>query len=421
MKMRFMFGLGAVLALSVASQAHAELEYGGYFRSGTGFNSLGGKQKCFTNTGTSGNEFRLGNECGSYGEASFTYNFAKGKAKESFFKAVTTFAYIPAANTFYEGTSGNPQPIEIYVEGGYVDGLPFTFWAGKRFYRASDIHMDDFRYYVNMNGNGGGLGSLNLGFADLAVAVLQETTTKTGTPDYTNTTIGAPSKQALDLQLSNMLSGNLEAWLAVAQVNPAATSTGSSVDQQSGLGVGARYSMKFDKLDNKFVVMYGNGVMENLKMDISDSYITNTKDVVKKYARTRVADVLSGSITNSLDLEAALVYETTSNVAADSKSTSWTSFGLRPTYFFSDNVSWVFEAGMSSYKDDNASKTYSLTRLTTGPQISFKRGQYARPVVRAYVTNTSWNDDFKSTLSSDLAYSDKKSATNFGVQAEVWF
>ena len=86
MKMRFMFGLGAVLALSVASQAHAELEYGGYFRSGTGFNSLGGKQKCFTNTGTSGNEFRLGNECGSYGEASFTYNFAKGKAKESFFK-----------------------------------------------------------------------------------------------------------------------------------------------------------------------------------------------------------------------------------------------------------------------------------------------------------------------------------------------
>ncbi len=46
-----------------------DLNYTGYFRSGVGQNSKGGDHQCFKNPGTTpGNEFRLGNECGAYGE-----------------------------------------------------------------------------------------------------------------------------------------------------------------------------------------------------------------------------------------------------------------------------------------------------------------------------------------------------------------
>lgn len=415
--------LSFIGTLASASLASAQFEYSGYFRAGTGFNSLGGRQKCFSNVNTSGNEFRLGNECANYGEAVFSYWFTKGKEREPFFKAVTNLAYETPQNTTYEETAAStngPQPVEAYVEGGYIDGLPFTFWAGKRFYRASDMHMNDFRYFVNMNGNGAGIGGYDTGIGDLAVAVLQETSTTTGTPDYTNTSVGAVSKQALDLQLANMMSGRLELWAALAQVNPAETNSGN-VEQQSGYGLGARYTCKMEKGENKLAIMHGTGVMENLTMGIADRYIANTNDTVKKYARTRIADALSMSINEKLDLEAGVIYEISKNVTADGKDTAWTSIGVRPTYFFSDNISWVLEAGTSTSKDDNAGKTYQLTRITTGPQIALKKGQYARPVVRAYVSNTSWNDDYKSTLSANQAYDDKSSALNFGFQGEVWF
>ena len=57
--------LGAFVVLNQAWAMPVDMH--GYLRSGTGNNLQGGKQNCFNNPGSEGNEFRLGNECGIYG------------------------------------------------------------------------------------------------------------------------------------------------------------------------------------------------------------------------------------------------------------------------------------------------------------------------------------------------------------------
>ena len=69
----------AAALLAVAGSAQA-LEFHGYFRSGIGWGSKDGGQTCFGLPGVPGNgNFRLGNECGTYGELQFDHNLFDGK------------------------------------------------------------------------------------------------------------------------------------------------------------------------------------------------------------------------------------------------------------------------------------------------------------------------------------------------------
>jgi maltoporin len=99
-----------------------DLTFAGYMRSGTGDNDKGGKQVCFNNPGSVANEFRLGNECGTYGEASFRVEMLKPKTEaDPFFRSQLTFAYFPPNDSQYEDTAvaGNHDinVVEAYVEG----------------------------------------------------------------------------------------------------------------------------------------------------------------------------------------------------------------------------------------------------------------------------------------------------------------
>lgn len=62
-----------LLLLILCSPVHALLnssfvDFGTYLRSGIGSSGKGGDEVCFNNPGAAGNEFRLGNECTTYGE-----------------------------------------------------------------------------------------------------------------------------------------------------------------------------------------------------------------------------------------------------------------------------------------------------------------------------------------------------------------
>ena len=52
-------------------------------RSGVGTNDKGGDQVCFSNSGAAGNEFRLGNECWTYGEIAWSLMYPQGKGSNA--------------------------------------------------------------------------------------------------------------------------------------------------------------------------------------------------------------------------------------------------------------------------------------------------------------------------------------------------
>lgn len=57
------------------------VDFGTYLRSGIGSNGNGGDQVCFNNPGAAGNEFRVGNECTTYGELAITSFVKRGTSQ----------------------------------------------------------------------------------------------------------------------------------------------------------------------------------------------------------------------------------------------------------------------------------------------------------------------------------------------------
>ncbi|MCB0363363.1 MAG: carbohydrate porin, partial [Bdellovibrionales bacterium] len=64
----------------------------------------------------------------------------------------------------------------------------------------------------------------------------------------------------------------------------------------------------------------------------------------------------------------------------------------------------------------------TLYRATIAPQLAIKSKLAARPVLRAYYTQSWWNKENKTSMGESApAYIDKTSGAAYGFQAEVWF
>ncbi len=436
-----------VLFATLSAQA-AELQYHGYMRAPVGTNSSGGKQVLLNNPGSQGNEFRLGNESG-YGEAFFVGHFADGKGEKiPYFDAHLAFAYNPSMNSQYSDTAATGdqiQFVEAYAKGGYFDNLPMSFWAGKRFYRDGDVHMNDFFYFANMSGNGGGIEDYEISNGKLSLALLQYVDDRS----LTGSTTGNPAKHALDFRWRDFKvsdSDSIEFWLAQGYTGPGKGATvvttaapvSTPVDYQasSGTVAGVKWTKKMGEGTNNFAIVYGTGVMESLTLD-STAYAAN--DSVKKKKRARLVENYSTELNEKWAIQAALAYEDIDSGAATKNKSSWTSIGVRPMYYFTDHFRLQFEAGYSLVKNEaetgangSSAGDRSLTRITLAPEVAFGKGYYTRPVVRFFVTHSFWNDANKDTANTGSMISqltasnaaqlkDKNSETQSGFEAEVWF
>ena len=430
-------------AFCFVSAKAAELQYHGYMRGPVGTNSSGGKQVKLSNPGAQGNEFRLGNEEG-YGEAFFVEHFADGKGEKlPYFDAHLGFAYNPPLNTQYGDTTPDGdriQFVEAYVKGGYFDDLPMSFWAGKRFYRDGDIHMDDFFFFADMSGNGGGIEDYEVSNGTLSAALLQYVDDRT----LTGTT-GKPAKQALDLRWRNFKiseKDSLEFWLAQGYTAPGkgvtAAPASTPVDYQAGSGTagGIKWTQKYTSGLNDFAIVYGTGVMESLSLN-SRAYAEN--DSIKQKKRLRFVENYTTELNDKWAVQAAAIYEAVDTGAATNNKQTWTSIGIRPMYYFTDHFRMQAEVGHSIVKNDSevsiggvSAGPRTLTRVTLAPEVAFGKGYYTRPVIRFYVTHSMWNDANKDvantgSMVSKLAATDaallrdKNNETQTGFQAEVWF
>jgi maltoporin len=417
------------LFLPFSSAFAADAELHGYLRAGTGNNGKGARQECFYNRGSPTNEFRLGNECSIYGETALLARLLKPEDAKPWFNTQVRLAYAPPADTSFEGPSAGGQPIyvvEAFVEAGNVDGSPLTYWAGKRFYRDVDLYMFDWYYYAQMNGNGAGVGNIPLGSGKLAAAYLVET-------GSTRTNLGRNALQMADLRWGDVKLGKHDAlhlWATYGGAPGGTDSTsGAQYVARSGVATGARWRHDLPEGFNDFALLYGTGVMEGLNV-YGSSALLKTNETQNKAFRARVVEHLSYQPFAKLGFHfgAATEYWDPRKAGIDSRGLWW-SVGLRPVYFLTDHWQLAFEAGHSEIRirDERDAAgapvpVRKLTRLTIAPQLALGPNLWARPVLRAFYSQSFWNEANRPYVAVDApSFAGASGGQAVGVQTEVWF
>lgn len=405
-----------------------EFEFSAYMRAGTGSNGKGAAKECFSNSGSPGNEFRLGNECSIYGELAFGAHLLEAKESDPFFRTQVRFAFNPPGYQLFEGASANNgggHIVEAYAEGGRLEGSPLVFWAGKRFYRSVDLHMYDWYYFMDMSGNGAGVSRIPLGSGHLSLALLFQV-------GSTATNLGTNSLQVLDARWEEIVLGEnhrLHLWLAYGEAPGGTSTTGTRYVKNNGYLAGARWRRNLSSGFHDLTVARGYRLLEGMNLYGS----TATVDELQKpwnAERWRFVNHIFTSVSPKLSFESALVAELVNrkNPYADSRLT-WLSVGVRPVYYFGKFWQLAFEAGHSIVTDQterNANGSFvgnrHLTRFTIAPQIAPRADYWARPLLRIYYSRSFWNKANQSSVARGApSYGGATSGQSIGVQTEVWF
>lgn len=397
-------------ALAVSGE---DFEFHGYMRSGIGanLNSDGGDQVCFQ-LPTVGWKYRLGNECENYFETSFAANLYQGEATE-YFKLYFTLAYVVEGEADFEQFA--PALRELWIESGNVGSGLFEgarFWAGKRFYRRHDVHINDFFFWDN-SGPGAGIEDINLGHlgapGQLAVAAFRGVTDDIAQqrivvdPDTFNVEIIAGGQEQVtdravtrfDLRwygLETNPGGELTLGVDLRLGNE---DTDDPNDGEEGYGINILHFQ-----DNPFglggfnkaILQYGLGSASRL----GQAFSNDTLDPKKVWSARGVEQIVIEP-TRDWSVLTALTYEINQNndgLGGDNngEDREWWSFGIRPIYYLTDYFNVAFEYGFD-YVDVKEEKTRYLQKFTIAPQLSAGRGFWARPLIRAFVTYADWNGD----------------------------
>lgn len=406
----------------------AEFTAHGYLRAGTGTNGKGAKQECFVNRGSPTNELRLGNECAIYGESAFRMAFPKSSEDAPRFSSQVRLAYFPPGNSSFEDSDSDGRDVNIveaFAEAEGVEGTPISIWAGKRFYRDVDVHIFDWYYYGQMNGNGAGIGNIPFQSGKLALAWLVET-------GSTRTNVGKNSVQVLDLRVQNWKLSDSQEIHFWAAYGFAPGSSGLSNNLQyasrSGFLLGTRWRKMIRDGFYDVALIHGRSLLEGLNV-YGNALAPEGENRSDAY-RWRLVQDLAWKINGKFGLLVATGFDhwnpKKSNV--DSRGTWW-AVGLRPIYFFTDHLQLASEIGHSQIhiRDERTSGgsgigPRTLSRVTLAPQYSLGNSLWARPAIRVFYSQSFWNQRNRESVAVDApSFAGSTSGRAFGVQTEVWF
>jgi maltoporin len=398
--------LALALTASAAQAGVSAIEFGGYFRSGIGTSSKGGKEACFGLAGA-GSKFRLGNECETYGELALGGEAFKGTGGFSM-RVNTRFAYVVNQNQDWEQFSPSFREANVVAENiGSGAFSKARAWVGKRFYERNDVHMTDY-YYLNNSGPGAGLENIDAGFGKFAYAIIRNADTD--------------KREVLghDFRLSDIKTnpdGNLLLGLIINQrrVN---SDAGAAPVAQGTMFTAQHFQGNFFGGFNKVAFQYATGSQAGGGAGGVD---------FGQHKDSTMARIVEQFVFQSKEWSGmgTFVYQNKKDGASGSRS-KWTSLGIRPVYHFADNMSLAMEFGHDRVKDDRLA-TRTLTKFTIAPQISAGNGFWSRPVLRAYYTYAKWNDAAQraagagDALSRTGAFGSSTNGSTIGAQAEIWW
>jgi len=393
----------SMAALSCATGAQA-LDFSGYGRVGVGETVGGdGRQACFQLPGAPA-KYRLGNECETYWELELNQEMYRGDdgtlvTLNGMASLVEHYNHFPD----FGGRTGDirmPQAWAGVRSPVINDG---TFWVGRRYYKRHDIHINDF-YYWNPSGVGVGIDNYRSGPYYLSYAFTREDT------------IDQPHKaNRHDFNLGGIvtnLNGDLELGLSLIQ------KPGHVENAHSGWSVTAEHDQDgFLGGENRFVVQYGEGPGIGLGQTGELTAGSDTRSF-------RVLESPMWQITPNFG--GALLALMQKTKAPDNQSSTWYSFGVRPSYAFSEHFKLVMEFGHDQIRPDDGG-TRKLDKFTLAPTLSLGRAFMSRPELRLYYTYARWNRaaqtaaEAETALAANGPYGSQLHGANAGIQLETWW
>ncbi|MDP8219376.1 MAG: carbohydrate porin [Candidatus Theseobacter exili] len=396
-------------------------EFHGYMRSGYGVNGEGGHQVPFQAPGADA-KYRLGNETETYGELAFANDFDPGGAGPSF-KVQARIAFHTDENTNYDPDNTKFAIRESFVEASDFDWSgDIKFWAGQRFYRRHDIHINDF-YIFNMSGYGGGFEDMPFLFGNskLALAYIGGSS-----DEYEFPGTGYISKNTLDLRIYeiDVPLGQGTIWIAPSTLKggiySAAGADGESIKQRydstSGFALGLIHNRNYGNGGyNEVTLQYGKGTGSDFSPDVQNP--TMNLDDAWQF---RVTESTIIQVNDHLSMMGDIIWQVKDDGSNSDSKTTWLSAGVRPVYCFTDHLALAFEAGADWADNEQSNTDGVLLKLTVAPELRFGNKFLDRPVLRAYVTYASWSNDFEGEIGSN-AYSDETAGLSAGLQMEAWW
>lgn len=389
-------GLGAPLA------GHA-LDFNGYMRSGVGGSSGSDSQSCFQLPGAPA-KYRLGNECEQYAELGLTHDLATFDdgsvlSIEGMAALYNEYDHSPR----FQGDHGWARLIQSYVKWGNIPALyNGSLWAGRRFYKRNDIHINDF-YYWNQSATGFGIEDMEINGLKYSYAFSRKDSY------FQDEYISRHDFNVGGFDTNP--GGELEFGI-------------SYIDEPSGDNENSGWSVTMQHEQagflggkNTFAVQYGEGPGTGLGYTGDTSLRSSDKS-------WRLVEYFDWEFSPRFSGQLSAVYQ--KDKRSNSADSEWISLGVRPVYAFTDTFKFVTELGHDRIKTQG--DTRKLTKFTVAPTWSPSGpGFWMRPEVRLYYTYAVWNDAAQDAAAPGTALSDTGSfggdqhGSNFGVQVEHWW
>jgi maltoporin len=414
----------------------------GYFRAGYGRSDQGGSQVGFQAPGAFA-KYRLGNEAENYGELTFGKNFyvpdlfklkaapaPDGTPTGPIARVQATLSvFNPYQDLLNSGSTDFGLPEAWASIGNVVGSQPsMKFWAGSRYYRRHDIHINDF-YFYNMSGTGGGVEDFQLPFGKVAFAWIGAAS-RSGFSDLpepdANNEAGF-SKGNWDWRLYDVPVplGKGEFGVVYARADSGQDAAGRSAPDSDGVAFTFLHTheglLSADGV-NKFSLQFGTGAAKTFTSGFETFALTNgvfIRPDERDSWRFRVAEHFTANVSDHFSLGPALLYQLTDYSAGGGR-VHWASAGVRPIWHFNKYVNLAFEGGVDWVKDEAARTSDYLYKLTLAPQVSLGSRFMSRPVIRGFVTYAHWGDDFVGQVGGN-DYHDQSEALTYGVQMEAWW
>jgi maltoporin len=388
-------------------------EFHGYLRSGYGLNGRGGQQVAFQAPGA-GAKYRLGNEAETYGELILVNNWLRPETEQdgpSFRTELMLQAGTTNASTF--SSSDQFHLREAFVQAGNLwPGQPAAkFWAGERYYRRQDIHINDF-YSVDMSGYGAGVEDVNVGLGSMAVAVLGAAS------DDVSTERGRYAKLNFDVRWYGLDVGvgTLGFWGNVAEAAGGVTPDGTEIPSSVGWAVGAKYLIEhFGGGYQNLLIAYGSGIAQNFRAEIAPptAFQADAK-------RLLITDHMLLRPSRFFGVMPAIVYQRAESGDKATDASHWFSVGARPILYFSEHTSLAIEGGLDWVRDGATHSDGTLGKLSVAPQLATGDTFFSRPVLRLFFTYAGWSPSLRG-LVGGAPYAERTNGISYGGQVETWW
>lgn len=427
----------SMLAERIEDVLEGYLDITGYFRAGYGRSDEGGPLQAFGVPGVA--KYRLGNEAENYGELAFAKTFypagvfagKEAGAEDPVARLNYRLAFVDSYKDYGTASGTDFSSPEVWGSlSNVIPGMPDAkVWAGNRFYRRHDIHINDF-YFWDMSGGGTGIEDVTLGDGKFAFAWIGDGAESAiynqfNTPDPAN--MAGFSKSSFDFRYYDwkFLGGTGEVGLTYSTARSGVDSTGRKAEDSDGFALNlVRTDKEF--LDpnslHKLSLQIGNGPAKTFTSGF-DTFTDGTGTYIRpdpeESWRFRATDQIVVKPIEEFAIGSSLVYQYT-DFGDYSPNQQWVSAGVRPVWYVTDNFSVAFESGMDWVSETQTGDGGTLGKLTLAPQLSLGNQFFSRPVLRAFVTYAAWNDGLQGEIGGP-DYTGRSSGWSWGVQMESWW